>query len=148
VLRLKSDQPALMQAIGAEFDGDEADNDTSRKLRSSTTLGKGSITPRNTDHHGGPPLRQSSNGSGQALKRRRTWGHSILQSGEVERFRVIEIFCMSGRTMPTGSYPRVGKRALQQDRVPPDACETTAELSGNLMMSTACGRCAFGAVRS
>ena len=69
MLRLKSDQPALMQAIGAEFDGDEADNDTSRKLRSSTTAGKGSITPRNTDHHGGPPLRQSSNGSGQACRR-------------------------------------------------------------------------------
>ena len=55
MLQLNSDQPAFVKAIGAEFDGDDADNDTSRKLRTSPTAGKGSITPRNAGHHGGPP---------------------------------------------------------------------------------------------
>ncbi|MGB0740401.1 MAG: hypothetical protein ACPGXX_10045 [Planctomycetaceae bacterium] len=55
MLQLNSDQPAFVKAIGADFDGDDADNDTSRKLRTSPTAGKGSITPRNAGHHGGPP---------------------------------------------------------------------------------------------
>ena len=55
------------------------------------------------------PLRQNSNGSGQASKRRRNWVHSILQSGEVERFRVIKIFCMS-RADTSGSRCVCGGR--------------------------------------